>query len=70
MWVQVGSVWRVWWVVLVPQADGLIVTVLQNLVILALGQWDRGQTWAILCYNLALGCPGGLRFLLYKTMGG
>ena len=54
---------------LVPWVDRLIMTVLQNLVHLTLCQWDHERTWAILCCNLALGGPSGLRFLLYKTMG-
>ena len=69
MWVQVGCVWRVWWTHLAPWVDRLVVTVLQNLVNLTLCQWDRERTWAILCCDLALGGPSGLRFLLYKTMG-
>ena len=36
---------------------------------LTLCQWDREQTWAILCCGLPLERPSGLRFLLYKTMG-
>ena len=44
MYAQVGCVWRVWWIYLVSWADQMIVTVLQNLVILTLCQWDREQT--------------------------
>ena len=58
----------VWWTYLAPLVKGLIVTVLQNFIILTLCQWDRERTWAILCCDLPLEGPRGLRFLLYKTM--
>ena len=58
-----------WWTYSALWVEGLIVTVLQNSIDLTLCQWDRERTWAILCCGLPLGGPGGLKFLLYKTIG-